>query len=385
MKKNLNLDNIFQKFKGLFSIGISDILGAAISSLFWLYMATILDVDAYGKIFYIFAIGNIVSNVSLIGAKNTLLVYVPKQIKLESALFLLVLILGSIASLIVFLIYSDSTVGIYTFGAVIFGLGATELLAKKFYTNYFLLMIIQKLSMVGLALGLYYLIGIPGIVLGVGLSFFAYLVIVVKEFKTTEIDFSLLKPRFGFMFNSFMQHLLATLWNQVDKLMIVPLMGFTLLGNYQLGIQFIAVFQLLPFIVLKFSLPHDASGNPNRNLKIIVVLISICFTVLIIFIAPIIIPIFFEKFNYIVDLIQILSLSLIPLSINTTYTSKFLGSEKSRIIMIGSLITVLAHIVGILILGEIFGIIGVAISYVLGMTILTVYYLIIDFKKLLSK
>ena len=385
MKENFDLKNIFQKFKGLFSIGISDILGGVISSLFWLYIATIVEVNVYGEIFYLFAIGNIVSNVSLIGAKNTLLVYVPKQIKLESAIFLLVLILGSIASLIVFLIYSDPTVGIYTFGAVIFGLGATELLAKKFYTNYFILMIVQKLAMVGLAIGLYHLIGFTGIILGVGLSFFVYFVIVVKELKTTEINFSLLKPRFGFMFNSFAQHLLATLWNQVDKLMIVPLMGFALLGNYQLGIQFIAIFQLLPFIVLKFSLPHDASGNPNRHLKILIVLISICFTILIIFIAPLIIPIFFEKFIYIVDLIQILSLSLIPLAINTSYTSKFLGAEKSKIIMIGSLISVLAHIAGILILGNIFGILGVAVSYVLGMTILTMYFFIMDFKKIILK
>ena len=104
MKKIFDPKNIFQRFKGLFSIGISDILAGAISSLFWLYMATIMQVDAYGEIFYLLAIGNVATSISLLGSKNTLMVYVPKNIKLESTIFLLVLIVGSIISLIVFLI-----------------------------------------------------------------------------------------------------------------------------------------------------------------------------------------------------------------------------------------------------------------------------------------
>lgn len=345
-------------------------------------MATLLEAESYGELFYLFAIGNIVSSVSLIGSKHTLMVYVPKQVKLETAIFLLVIIIGSIAAIIVFFIYPDPVVGFYIFGAVIFGLGASEVLAKKLYVNYFVLMIIQKLTMVGFSLGLYYLIGISGIVLGVAISFFPYLVIIIKEFKTTKINFLLLKPRLGFLFESYGQNLLATFWNQMDKLMIAPLMGFTLLGNYQLGIQFIAVFQLLPLIVLKFTLPHDASGNPNRNLKILVILTSICFTVLIIILAPFIIPIFFEKFTYLVDLIQILSLSLIPLSLNASFASKFLGAEKSRIIIIGSIVAIAIYVSGIIVLGNIFGIVGVAISYVLGMVALTIFYYIVDLKKI---
>lgn len=385
MKKIFDPKNIFQRFKGLFSIGISDILAGAISSLFWLYMATIMQVDAYGEIFYLLAIGNVATSISLLGSKNTLMVYVPKNIKLESTIFLLVLIVGSIISLIVFLIYSHSTIGIYILGAVIFGLGASEILAKKLYTNYFVLLITQKLVMVILSIGLYHSIGISGVVLGFGLSFFPYLIIIIKEFKTTKIDFSLLRPRLGLMFDLYGQNLLATFSNQIDKLMIAPLLGFSLLGNYQLGIQFIAVFQLLPFIVLKFTLPHDASGNPNRNLKIVIILLSICFTILILFLAPIIIPTFFDKFTYVVDIIQILSISLIPMTMNAVYTSKFLGAEKSRIIFIAMILLLSSHISGILIFGNIFGVVGVAISYVLAMSIQTVFYLILDFRQTISK
>lgn len=385
MKKKLNIKNIFQRFKGLFSIGISDILGGGISSLFWLYVATLLSVEDYGKIFYFFAIGNIAISISLAGSKDTLMVYIPKNIKLASTIFLLSIILGSIASLIIFFFYSNSVLGLYILGGVIFGLGASEILAKKIYSNNFVFLIIQKLTMVGLSIGLYYLIGMDGIILGIGLSFFPYLLIVIKEFKTTKIDFSLLKPRLGFMLNSLGQNLLATFYNQIDKLIVAPLLGFTLLANYQLGIQFIAAFQLFPLLVLKFTLPHDSTGNPNKNLKIVTILISICFALLILFLAPIVISIFFPKFIYVVDIIQILSISLIPLSINSVYTSKFLGAENSRTIFIAMVLLFLTYVSGIFILGNTFGIIGVAISYVLAMTTQTIFYFISDLRKAISK
>ncbi len=269
----------------------------------------------------------------------------------------------------------------YIFGAIIFGLGISEVLAKKFYANYFILLLSQKLLMIVLSIGLFHLIGTSGILLGTSLSFFVYLVIIIKEFKNTKIDFSLLKPRLKFLFESYGQSIFSSLWSQLDKLMIAPLLGFTLLGNYQLGIQFIAMFQLIPFVVLKYTLPLDASGNPNRNLKILTILASVFFTVLIILLSPIVIPLFFEKFTYVVAIIQILSLSLVPFSINTVYASKFLGSEKSRIFMIGSIITVSVYTIGIVTLGEIIGISGVAISYVLGMIILSLFYFIIDSRK----
>jgi len=380
MKKSFDVKEIFSRFKGLVTIGTSDIIGGGISALFWIYVATLFDADGYGQLFYFFAIGNIVSSVSLIGSKNTLLVYVPKQIKLDTSIFLLVIIIGSISSLIVFLIYSESVVGLYIFGSIVFGLGASEILGKKLYSNYFVYLMIQKFSMVGLSLGLYYLIGFNGIILGISLLFFTYIPIIFTEFKTTKIDFSLLKPRLKFMMESFGQHLTTTLWGQLDKLLIVPLLGFAFLGNFQLGLQFIAVFQLVPFIVLKYTLPHDANGNPNKNLKLLVILFSIFSAVLVIFLAPVIIPIFFEKLEYVVDIIQILAVSLIPLSVNTVYASKFLGSEKSRIFLIGHIISLLVYVLGIIVLGSIFGIIGVAISHVIGATTLSVYYVIIDKK-----
>ncbi len=385
MKKKLEFRNILLRFKGLFSIGISDVISGGISSLFWLYVATLLDVESYGKLFYLLAIVNIATTISLVGSRNTLTVYVSKNIKLASTVFFIVIIFGSVASLIIFLMYYDIGSSLYVIGAVIFGLATSEILAKKFYMIYSKYLITQKIISVGLSIGLYHWIGANGILLGMAFSFFVYIPLIIKTFKTTKIDFSLLRPRFGFLINSYVIDIITTLGKQIDKLIIVPLLGFTLLGNYQLGIQFLSVFQLLPMIVLKYTLPHDAIGNPNKNLKIITILISICFTVLIIIFAPIIIPFFFQKFIYVIEVIQILSLSLIPLSIGTIYTSKFFGNAHSKIILIDVILYLSSFLLSVFVIGNTMGVVGIAIAYVISSIVPTIFLIIIDLRNKISK
>lgn len=385
MKKKLEFRNILLRFKGLFSIGISDVISGGISSLFWLYVATLLDVESYGKLFYLLAIVNIATTISLVGSRNTLTVYVSKNIKLASTVFFIVIIFGSVASLIIFLMYYDIGSSLYVIGAVIFGLATSEILAKKFYMIYSKYLITQKIISVGLSIGLYHWIGANGILLGMAFSFFVYIPLIIKTFKTTKIDFSLLRPRFGFLINSYVIDIITTLGKQIDKLIIVPLLGFTLLGNYQLGIQFLSVFQLLPMIVLKYTLPHDAIGNQNKNLKIITILISICFTVLIIIFAPIIIPFFFQKFIYVIEVIQILSLSLIPLSIGTIYTSKFFGNEHSKIILIDVILYLSSFLLSVFVIGNTMGVVGIAIAYVISSIVPTIFLIIIDLRNKISK
>ncbi len=385
MNKKLNFSNILQRFSGLFSLGISDIIGSGISALFWLYLATLLEVESYGEVSYLLAIAGMVSTISLLGSKYTIGVYVPKHIQLESALFLIVIIFSSILSLVILLIYHSVGLSLYVIGASIFTLGSSEIIAKKLYMNYPKYLIAQKVLMVTLSVGLYLWIGIEGIIFGISLSFFIYTTIMIKTFKVIKIDFSLLRPRLGFLINSYLMDIFGNLGKQIDKLLLAPLLGFALLGNFQLGIQFISMFQMLPLIVLKYTLPHDASGNPNNNLKIVTILVSFCFTILIFFLAPLIIPIFFQKFVHVVEIIQILSPSLVLFSITITLFSKFLGNEHSKIILISSSLFSVSFVVIILLIGNTLDVVGIAIVYVVSMTISTTFLIIVDLKNRICK
>ena len=254
----------------------------------------------------------------------------------------------------------------YVLGYVIFSLATAEILGKKEYRNYSVYLITQKILMVGFALFFYYFMGLEGVILGIGLSFFPYITRIYKSFKTDKINFSLIKPRVGFIINSYALDLSRTFSGYTDKLIVAPLFGFAILGNYQLGIQVLAILGILPGIVYQYILPRDSSGDSNRNLKKITIIVSIILAVLGFILAPIILPVLFPKFIEAIEVIQIVSISVIPTTVNLIYISKFLGNELSKIVLIGSGVFLSVQIVSIFILGELMGVNGVAMALVLG-------------------
>jgi O-antigen/teichoic acid export membrane protein len=108
---------------------------------------------------------------------------------------------------------------------------------------------------------------------------------------------------------------------------------------------------------------------------------SVILAILGVFLAPILIPIVFPEYEESLTLIPILSISIIPGTITSMYTSKFLGKEKSLYVLIGYLISAVALVLGILILSEIFGVIGLAIAYVGSMSLQTIFLVIMNYFK----
>ncbi|QLH05785.1 lipopolysaccharide biosynthesis protein [Nitrosopumilus ureiphilus] len=385
MNKKFSITNLYSNFKGLFSIAFADIVTASVSALFWLYVSTLISVESYGELFYLLAIANMTSSISLIGSKHTLLVCIPKNIKLDSALFLLVFVISAISSLVLLLLTSNIELSIYILGSAVFGLGLTHLLGKKSYTDYVKYLFTQKISMVLLSLILNDLMGINGIILGISVSFFIYIPLIIKTFKINKIDFSLLRSNFQFLMYSYFIELISVSGKHIDKFVIVPLLGLTIMGNYQLGIQFIGLFQLFPLILLKYTIPIDAIKNSNKNLKIAMILFSSCLTILIIFLTPVLIPLFFQKFIYVVNIIQILSFSLVPFTISTIYVSKFYANKNSKIVSISNLIFVLSFVLFVIIFYTILDVIGMSIIYVVSSIFAVLFYFIVDLRNKILK
>ena len=187
-----------------------------------------------------------------------------------------------------------------------------------------------------------------------------HLVIFVKEFSRTKIDFALLKPRKGFIINNYVMNLTAGSGQIIDKLIIVPILGLALLGNYSLALQMFTMMMMFSAVVYKYLLPLDASGKSNKKIRQIAIIISIIMTILGVTILPIVIDWIFPKYIDAVDLIQILSLGIVPGTIAILYSSKFLGVEKSKFVMTTKLISLVMMIVGFLYFGPIYGAVGLA-------------------------
>jgi O-antigen/teichoic acid export membrane protein len=364
--------------KDLTTIGAVDIISAAIGAVFWFYIASILGAEQYGQVSYLIAIGGMASSIALLGSENTLTVYTAKNIRLQSAIYAISLITSAISGIILFLILDKVEVSFLVIGYVIFGLAISEMLGRKAYVSYSKYMIANKILMVGLSIAFYHIYGANGIILGIASSSFLYLISIVKGFRTTKIDFSLVRTRVGFMMTSYMTNLSDRFISSLDKLIIAPLLGFVVLGNYQLGLQFLEVFLIVTSIVFKYILPHDASGNPNYKLKKLTILFSAGITPPIILLTPLVIPWLFPQYTASVQVIQLLSFSLVPATINMVYASKFLGSERNRIILYSSLIFLVVQTVGIILLGGILGANGAAVGFNIGVVSQTIFYFLAD-------
>jgi len=355
-------------FKNISVLGSSTIVGNAITSIFWIYLADLLGAEKYGELGYLMAIATIVSNVCLVGGTWSMTVYTAKGMKIQPPLYVISLISSCTSLVIIFVIFNTISIGIYVIGFVIFQLFLAELLGFKLFKRYGKFYIFQKITFVCLAFSFNHFMGFEGIIIAYGLSYLIFSFPVFKMLTTVKPDFGIFKTKFGFLTNNYLYDLSSVANGQIDKLIIAPMFGFILLGNYYLGLQIIGFLGILPGIVFNYILPQDATGHSTTQVKKITLLFSVGFTLIGIFLIPPLMPIVFPEFTEAVTLLPILSLSVIPIAIQSIFTSKLLGQEKTKYILMGYLISMSILFPGIIILGNEFGAEGIAISFVLSQT-----------------
>tara|TARA_B100000686_G_C16800964_1_gene986023 strand:- start:1119 stop:2264 length:1146 start_codon:yes stop_codon:yes gene_type:complete len=368
--------------KGLFFVGFTDTIGNGFSAIFWFLIAGFLLPEEYGEISYIIGIATLVSMVTLFGAQNTIIVYNAKNVKLNSTFNSISLLGGTAALVVIGFIENRFDIGFLIIGYILHVIGVSILLGKKNYSLYSKLILLQKFLTFVLGLGFYFIFGVEGIIFGLALSYIGYSYIIVKGFQDSQFNLSLLKQKIGFILNNYVISITAALDGQIDKLIIGPILGFAILGNYSLALQIVVLLYLIPSIVFKYTLSHDAVGQANKKLKIYTILISISVCIITIIISPYVIPSFFPKYEDVVLIVQIMSLDVIPGTIALLYTSKLLGIEKSKYVLIGKLSKTSVFVIGFIVLGSYYGIIGVAISFVLSQIVELIIYLSIRKKYL---
>ena len=372
---------IFSNINGIKSIGwigISSLVGSGISTLFWIYLAALLGAENYGELSYYISIAGIVTSLSFIGGPMAITVLVAKKIKIESTIHLFSISGSIISAIILYFAFTNIGLSVFVIGAVIYNLSVSELLGRKYYKKYSLYFILQKSLFVVFSLILYYIIGPEGVLVGIGLSFFPFAIQIYRSFKNTPINFQLLKTKWKFMTNNFLIDLSQVFVGQIDKMLIGPLFGFAILGNYYLAIQVLNVLAIIPEIVKKYTLPEDSSGVNTTKIKLLTVGFSIILALIGIFVIPDIVLIVFPEYSTSLELIPIISISIIPGTIYTLYVSQFLAKEKSNYIVIVNIISIIVLIIGIFVLGNLFGNVGLAYSLLISTIVRAVVIFVIS-------
>lgn len=361
-----NTNSKFSSFKDLFTLGSADVIGVAITGIFWLSIASFIEVEDYGQLHYLLGIAGIAYVVTLIGTQQTITVYSAKKTNVVSTLFFISIVVASITALIIFFIYGQLELSLLVIGYAVNDMAIGYLLGKKLFGNYSKYILTQRMLVFILGFGFYSIFGVDGILYALALSYIHFTLIIYKGLKDSKINYSSLKTRSGFIVNNYALSVVGGFRGNIDKVIIAPLFGFIVLGNLALALQFYTILMVIPQIVFKFTLSHDANGVPTTKVKLWTFLFAIIICITTIILSPLLIPLFFEKFVDVVISIQILSVSIIPATGTLFYQSKFLGQEKSKNPLIGLSIQVAITITGIITLGQMYGMIGVTISYVLA-------------------
>ena len=369
-----------KQIKGLRSIsqiGAATAGGNAIAAFFWIYMADLMGQEDYGELGYLLSIAAIASTISIVGGQWTMSVYTAKGVRIESSLYFISIITSTVTAIVLYFLFENVGMGVYVIGVVIFNLFVAEILGKKRYKTYSKIFFLQKIILVILAILLYHILGAEGVLLAYGISFLVFTSRIISTLRNHEFNFGLLRQRFKFWMFNYIIQLSNSARAQIDILLIGPLFGFTLVGNYFLGLQVVGLFLILPLIIFKYTLPQDSSGSSTKQIKIIAIVASIGFALLGIFVAPEVILFALPEYADTVELIPLLSLAIIPRTVTTMLMSGFLGKENNMHLLVGNLIAFSIVVLGILYLPEYFDIVGLAIAYVLSVTIQTIYLLII--------
>jgi len=380
-KKDENWSNIRNKlfsYKGLALIGSADLIGGAISAIFWLVIASLLLVEEYGEISYFIAIASI-TICCVVGSPQALMVYSTKYEKIVPALLLLTLIFTAVASLIAFIIVQRFEIIFLVFSFIVLEASITLLVGKKLYTRYSKFLLTQKILQFIIGIGLSFSLGVNGVLIGIALANFSLIPIFYKELRYYKIDLSLLKPKKEFIVNNQMIYLISVFRRDIDKIVIVPLLGFTVLGNFALTLQFYTIMMIISSISFKYLLPKDVGGEKNAKLKKFLILVSVIIALSGFFFSPYFIENFFTKFSESIIPIQIASFCVIPSTVAMIFFSKILALEKSRFLIIANLVQLCAILIGTIFLGILYGIIGITIAFVLGNTMYAITLAIINY------
>ena len=352
--------------KEILSLSVGDYGGAIIVSAFWFLIAFLISPEEYGEIHYFMGIAGLAFSISLLTTQETIVVYTAKDVRLAPTLFLISLIAGGIAAVVVAALFSRVDSSFLLLGFIVNDLAIGYIVGKKLFTKYPKYFLLQKSLTFVLGISFFYLFGVEGILFAIALSYGHFLFIIITVFRKSSIDFSLLKKHRGFIGNNYFMNVSGAVRSHIDKIIIVPLIGFEILGNYALALQIYAVLMIFSNIIYRYALPHDASGTNTKKIKLIGLSCAVGVSMLGFTILPMIVPQIFEKFNDIGPAIQIISLAIIPTTIGLFYTSQILGREKSSVILASRILGSISIIAMLVVLAPLYGMVGAASAFVLS-------------------
>lgn len=361
---------------GLYQVAIGRFGSIALGAVFWLVMARLLEPGVYGNVKWLMSIAMFASILCVLGWGKTLITYYPKKEKEELIGGATMIVL--VASLAVGFAMSaliEPVVGILIVGLSLFTMTISSELGKHRYGRYKWISVGTKLAILPLAVGMYFLMGLVGIIVGYAIPMLFVGLLSVGHIRKGNPGIREAKGKIGFAIRAFGVDASRGSTGLLDKILIGPLFGMRLLGLYQLAYQIFATLGVLPGVLFSYMLPQKSAGEETGEVGLLGILASIAMAISVIILSPWLIPRIFPSFAESVTMIQIMSLGVVPYTVAMIQMSGLYAQEKPGTVLVSYLSALTVGIIGILSLGKYFGGIGLAVSMVLLQTTLAIMLL----------
>jgi O-antigen/teichoic acid export membrane protein len=343
-----------------------------ITSIFWIYLATFLEKNDYGMLGLLISIATIGQAVSSLGLNKTITVYGSKNSDIIFSAYSLGLVASTIVAIVTYIIIQNVFVSFLIIGLTIFLLEQAHLRSEKKFKEVSKHRIIHAVLIIALSITLYQFLGVSGIIFGYALANIPSIITFILK-KKNFMNISVLKPYSGFMTGSWISELFTKLFLWGDKIVIGSLFGLTTLANFHLTIQYFMVLYNLPNAVMEYMLPHVADGNKTKKIKYMSIVFSVILVAISIIIIPYFINTFFSKYSDSIFPMMIVSFGIIPLTISAIHESELAGMGNIRFIVIGSIISVIVYFILLVVLGNILGLFGMAISFLISTVVRMIF------------
>ncbi len=374
--------SFLDKVKNFFTVGSGNFVASSISAIFWLYIASLMDQSEYGMLGFFISIATIAHAVSTLGLNRTIVVYEAKKENILSAAYTLGLISSSLTSIVVFVITQNISLSFLIWGMMIFLLKTSELNSKKLYSNFAKFRILRSILILILGISLFQIFGINGVILGFALSTLPALGGLYNYAKSKKVSMAVLKPKAKFMVTSWLTTLADLFYLWGDKIMIGSMLGFSVLGSYHLAFQYLLLLNTVPRAIFIYLLPQESEGKQNKKIKFFVVGVSCILTLISILMVPYAIDTLLPDYHESILPAQILSISIIPITIYAIFESKFIGREMPKIALIGTGMQTIIYFSLMILLAVDFGIIGIAIGFLVSTVARAIYSATVSLKYL---
>lgn len=350
-------NNSFKKFS---YVAFGRIVAIGLQTVFFIMFATILNPESFGEMSYIISLAATFAIISRFGLSQTIVVYQAKgDNNAANQANVLAVITTGIAAIILIPINIFSA--FLCIALTFIAMNQQNFLGLKNYKKYFLVSIVKGILIIPLSLLFYFILDIPGIVLGLALGNLLYSFHFLKTLNKKIDSFNHLKNNFKVLIHNFGVESSISLSRWIDKLLVVPLFGFALVGLYQFNIQILFGLTILPLALHSFLLSEESSGSSHKKISILVLSGALVAVLLVIIISPILISEFFPKYIDGVIGLQIMVISLIPFSLTGIITAK-LQAKNSTKVGFSALSRIVSLLILLAILGNMYGIMGLAFA-----------------------